>query len=544
MSYLYNDNLDDPLAMDACLTFTGGQVSNVRANLLAPEQYAEGVNVDIDRFGAVVTRRGTDTQLGTVPGPDEDDWESIAVNWESHGLYWNNAAGIIRGLAYYDKPGTEEMFAVADGILYKSTGSTWASVSGFTPTSTNNVDFAQLVDKLYMTQGTGNVFSYNGTTVTDEGSGATDPPTCKYLVTHTNRLFAAGLTVPDSLACSDLLDGGTWDATNDVIRIGGGDGDPIKGIQPWYDHLLLVFKERSIFAVNTDPTATSAANWIVNNIDRNIGCVSHRTITQVGSDVFFLAPDGIRTVKTILQGAQQAISEPISVGVQDVIDDINWTAAIDQASAIFFENHYLLSVPTGDSEVNNTLVVFNTITRSFVGKWTGWNAESFAISAFSGLTKLNAATSDGTVLTWLHYVQDSNEADSTYQDAGSDYISSVLTRGLTFGEPFNEVQPQHVEVELKPALSTTVELKPIFDSVTEGTRLNTSNIDTKISKVLLPQVLPFTLPVERAIINSYNMMMRGPCREVQFKVSSTSNKMHLRAIRGSAFVNTMVLENE
>ena len=97
---------------------------------------------------------------------------------------------------------------------------------------------------------------------------------------------------------------------------------------------------------------------------------------------------------------------------------------------------------------------------------------------------------------------------------------------------------------MKPALSTTVELKPIFDSVTEGTRLNTSNIDTKISKVSLPLTLPFTLPVERPIINSYNMMMRGPCREVQFKVSSTSNKMHLRAIRGSAFVNTMVLENE
>lgn len=541
MPYLYNDNLDDALALDACLSFTGGQVSNVRPNLLGADQYVEGINIDIDRFGAAVTRRGTEEQLGTVPGPDEADWENINVDWEDHGVTWDNTSGPVRAVGYYDKPSTEEMLCVADGVLYKSSGTSWSAVSGYTPTSANRVEFAQLVDKMYMTDGAANVHSYDGSSITDEGSTASDPPTCSYLVTHTNRLFAAGLSVPDSLACSDNLDGGTWDATNDVIRIGGGDGDPIKGIAPWYDHNLLVFKERSIFVVDADPTESTAANWTVHNIDRRIGCVSHRSIAQVGADVFFLAPDGIRTVKTILQGAQTAVSEPISVGVQDVIDRINWSSAIDNASAVFWNNHYILSVPLDSSTTNDTLIVFNTVTKSFVGTWTGWEAIQFAVSAFSGRTKLNASTQGGKVLTWLDYVSESSETDATYQDGGSDYESRIVTRGLTFGEPYNEVQPQHVEVEFKGARSTAVEIRPIHDGAETLKLTNSLNIRT--SSITLPVTLPFTLPRNKPIITGYNMMTRGPARELQFKVKTEANKLHLRAVRGTAFVNTMELEN-
>ena len=539
MPIQYNDALDDRLIYDACMAFTGGQVSNVRSNLLGETQFAEGVNVDIDRFGSVVTRRGSEEQLGTVPPPTEDDWEAITTNWEDYGTLWENSAGPIRGLGYFDITGQEEMLCVADGILYKSSGSTWSSVSGYSPTSSNAVEFAQLSGKIFMSDGSNNVHSYNGTTVTDEGNTSSDPPVCKYLVAHTNRLFAAGTSTNDELAASGVTDGTSWSSA-DSIQIGA-DGDPITGIAPWYGHNLLVFKERSIFNVVADPSETDMANWVVQNVDRRIGCVSHRSIAQVGSDVFFLARDGIRTVRTILEGAQTAVSEPISIGIQDVIDDINWSYALEKAAGTFWNNHYILSIPTGSSAVNNTVVAYSTVSKSFVGKWTGWNANDFEVSAFSGFTKLNFGSSTGKVLTWLDYVAESSETDSTYQDAGADYESSVTSRGLVFGERFNRLQPRHVEVEFKAARSSSVEVRPVSD-LELGRKLNSSDINTNTSSVTLPVTLPFTLPIEKPVIKSYNLLTRGPCREIQFRVKTSANKMHLRSLRASAYVRSMELE--
>jgi len=543
MPHLYNDALDDQLAYDASMSFVGGQVSNVRSNLLAPEQYAEGVNIDVTRFGSVQTRRGTDLQLGPVTDPDEPTWENISTDWDAYSTNpWEWGSTTVQGVGYYDKPGTEEMVCIGWGTFLKNSGSAWSEVTGYAPNATANVEFAQLVDKVYMTdEANGNVHSYNGTAITDEGNTSTDPPRCKFLVTHTNRLFAAGLTVADSLACSDVLDGGTWDATGDVIRIGGDSGDPITGLAPWYDWNILVFKERSIYTVNADPTETTAASWTIHNIDRNIGCVSHRSIAQVGSDVFFLAPDGIRTVKTILQGAQTAVSEPISVGIQDVIDTINWTQAVQQASAVFWNNHYILSVPTSSSTTNNTLIVYNTITKSFMGTWTGWAATDFAISAFGGDTRLNIADTTK-VTTWLDYVAESSESDSTYQDDGTDYSSSVSTRAYTFGNPLNELQPNHVEFEWKPGRADSVEVRTMLDSGLEAI-IHPSTVDTKTTGVTLPVDLPFTLGRVTPIQKSYNLMPQGPCREIQFKVVAADNKMDLRAVRTSSYVSTMELEN-
>ena len=59
MPVYHNNGLDDQLAYDLTGSFVGGQVSHVRANLLSATQFAEAKNMDIDKFGAIITRRGT-----------------------------------------------------------------------------------------------------------------------------------------------------------------------------------------------------------------------------------------------------------------------------------------------------------------------------------------------------------------------------------------------------------------------------------------------------------------------------------------------------
>jgi hypothetical protein len=62
----FNDAVDDVLLPDAIPSFEGGQFSNVRANLLQPNQSKLLQNCDIDKLGKIRTRRGT-IKIGTGP---------------------------------------------------------------------------------------------------------------------------------------------------------------------------------------------------------------------------------------------------------------------------------------------------------------------------------------------------------------------------------------------------------------------------------------------------------------------------------------------
>jgi hypothetical protein len=65
------DATDDPLLPDGVPSFDGGQFSNLRANLLQPNQSALLNNTDIDKLGKIRTRRGT-VVVGPQPNPQPD----------------------------------------------------------------------------------------------------------------------------------------------------------------------------------------------------------------------------------------------------------------------------------------------------------------------------------------------------------------------------------------------------------------------------------------------------------------------------------------
>ena len=515
----YNDGLDDQLAYDLTGSFVGGQVSHMRANLLSATQFSESENMDIDKFGAIITRRGTVIVGATLTNP-------------------------IRGLAFMDTPTTEQLLTVSNGVLYKSTGSTFSSVSGYTPATANDVNFAQLIDKVYMTDNSVNVYSYNGTAVTDEGTTSSDPPKCKFIATHTNRIFAANTeNFNDEVAASDLLDGGTW-ASSFQFRVGGGEGDPITGIVSWYNFNLLVFKTRSIHVVSTTPTESTAANWQVHRIDNTVGCVGHRTIAQAGPDVFFLARDGIRTVRTILAGAQSSVSEPISIPIDDIIGRINWGYA-SKCCATFWDNKYMLSVPLDSSTTNNYTIIYNTVSRSWSGYWTGWTPNAFCVSSFSDNPKMVFGDSSGNVLTWQDFVEEASESDASYQDNGVSYESMMMSRGHVFGDYMSTKLGNHIEIELETS-TVGCHCVDLLATTDEGNKLRDSMLASNISNdstgVPLPVDLDFTLPEIGIFSKSYNLTNQGEFGEIKFKVKSESGKLHLRSIKASAYMNTMPLE--
>ena len=522
MPLLYEDGLlDDPLLFDQCASFVGGQVSFTRPHLIQETQAELLVNIDIAQNGIARTRRGT-----------EDRGSAIV------------AGKVVQGLAYYDSSSLEYLIACVDRQMYRWDGAAWLPFSSYIAANdTAAVEMAVGINTLYLTDGIGNVHSWDGTTLVDLGSGlSSQPPVCKYLLWFTNRLFAAGIANGDELYASDFLDGSTWDSSFQSIRIGAGEGDPITALCGWIDDRIVVGKRGSIWVVHADPLSSggsgSMAEWTVTLVHRRIGCVAHRTMVQVGQDVWFLSDTGVRSVGKTAGTDLNAVGPALSYPVQDVIDRINWSHA-DSSCAVFWNNRYLLSIPLDDATSPNYVLVYNTDTASWSGYWTGWNARCFAITAFDGVARLAFGRDDCFVRQWMDYVSDRIATPNTYLDGGAIYPSEILTRALTFSEPLNPKLGSHVEVEFYES-DADANLEARLDQAGYN---SVSGFQAAGAPNQLPLSLPFDLPTLGTVRGTVDLMQYGTWREIQFRLSSVRGKLSVRGILAAAFLDTLELES-
>ena len=118
MPQLENNLTDDPIALDGDVSFSGGQASNVRKNVIAEGAFDIGKNVDFDTFGNATTRRGVAQLLGdsidttwSTGAALTDTWTaSPATTTEFSALKWSaTLVGPILKIAYYDVPEDEQI---------------------------------------------------------------------------------------------------------------------------------------------------------------------------------------------------------------------------------------------------------------------------------------------------------------------------------------------------------------------------------------------------------------------------------------------------
>lgn len=496
------------MVFDLCGAFQGGQRSNVRANLLQPNEFAQGVNMDVDRHGDAITRRGV-SRIGTA------------------------RPAAITGLTFFSTPGIELLLAAAAQKLYKSEGGAWTEISGYTPGSGANVEFAQMLNLVYMTDGIGNVRKYNGTTITDCGSGASSPPVCKILVAHQGQLFATGTTVQDELLASDVLDGDVWDKVNNSINVGSGSGVNT-ALCSWEGSLLVVGQRDAVYLVNTD--GTDASQWGVIGVPGNVGCLSHRSMKAFGKDVWFLARSGVHTVQKLTANAQYMVTDPVSEPIQNLIDRINWSYA-HLSCATVWNNRYMLAVPLDTATEPDTVLVYNALIGRWTTPWTGWKARVFCQSLFDGEYRLNFGQSDGKVMQWLDYVPERIESDTEYKDDGVDIPSRLRTRSMIFEDVISEKIARYIEVEFYKSLaSALVEVIPDSDA---PVRVFENTISTAQPGITFPITFPLTWPRSRPIRRGASIYSAGRFYELQVEISSTSRKLRLRSIKAGAYPCTV-----
>jgi len=144
-------------------------------------------------------------------------------------------------------------------------------------------------DKIVITTGTSNpqILNSSFSTSVVNASGTAN---FKFVEIFKNHIFFSG----DSSNKQQVSFMGP-NLTNDFTSGNGGGtikvDTEIVGLRT-FRNSLIIFGRDKIFKV----TGTSSANFAVTPVTRNIGCIDSRSIQELGGDVVFLAPDGLRTI--------------------------------------------------------------------------------------------------------------------------------------------------------------------------------------------------------------------------------------------------------
>jgi len=384
-------------------------------------------------------------------------------------------------------------------------------------------------------------------TIIGNGSGATatatvSPPplNLRLLINTGNRLFGVGSAGNrNTLYASDILDASIWDSANSAI-INADDGDEITAIVPYYENRIIVFKKRRIFQVTIPPDMTSAADWVIQLISNNTGCVAEGSAVQVNSDIFFLSDDGIRSLVRSAADDFTSVGLPISEVVKDVIQEIN-VAEIGISTAHFYDNRYFLAVPTGSNDFNDTIIVYNTVLGAFEGTWTP-NVMQFALSNFQdeGLRLMMKSTT-GQIQKYSGYKTPAQVTTADYQDAGVDYESYVRTKDFNFGDPFAEKHGSHFEVVFDDSFSTDTTISIQRDSDVGDIDVQ-PNLNISSAVLTLPFALPAQLPssVKKRIASDLRAYQKW--RLLNIKITSAANKLAIRQITAAANPDTIEVQ--
>lgn len=154
-------------------------------------------------------------------------------------------------------------------------------------------------EKIVGVDGTNYPFIYDGSTFKVLSNSTTDVLGAQFVLSHKNQLFfVKNENIIFTAPYTD--DDFTAAAGSGVINIGG----IITGIVVFRE-TLIIFTEKTISQL----TGTTIQDFSLQPITKNVGCVASDTIQEVGGDVMFLGPEGLR-----LLGATDRVGD-FSLGV-------------------------------------------------------------------------------------------------------------------------------------------------------------------------------------------------------------------------------------
>ena len=151
-------------------------------------------------------------------------------------------------------------------------------------------------------------------------NGSTDVDNAKFAEVYRNHLFFAGMSQsPQLLVFTAPNSDSDFTAASGAGSINV--GFDIMGVKRFRD-ALYIFGKTDIRKL----TGSSTANFSLAEVSSSVGCLASDSIVEIGGDVLFLAPDGIRTIQATERIGDielATISKPIQNALQLI--DIDFT---------------------------------------------------------------------------------------------------------------------------------------------------------------------------------------------------------------------------
>ena len=277
----------------------------------------------------------------------------------------------------------------------------------------------------------------------------------KYITIHDHHLIAAGV--------QNNLNTVYYSVYNDPDNFtGSGAGsvtisDQIQGIKGFRTDLIVFAKNSIHKLININ----DSSNIRIDPITENVGCISGYSIQEIGGDLLFLSPDGVRTVAGTARIGDVELSS-VSRAIQSIIGEI--AASIDEfridSCVLRSKSQYRLFY----TRVSQDSSVSKGIIGTFTPNGFEWS-ETLGIQAMgltsgfdnNGIEKVYHGDKDGYIY--------NHDAGNSFILAGStkDIDAQYITPNLDFGDIGTRKTMQYVKVSISPEGEVTPTLRLRYD---------------------------------------------------------------------------------
>ena len=207
---------------------------------------------------------------------------------------------------------------------------------------------------------------------------------------------------------------------------------------------LIIFGRNSIQKLSNINNSSTVA---VTPITTNVGCLSHGSIQEIGGDILFLAPDGVRTIAGTARIGDVELSS-VSRQIQDLIKEISVNSANIITSAVLrSKSQYRLFYSTAGVSPNTSKGIIGTLTSN-----------GFAWSETLGIQALGLASDldSDNVERIYHgdkdgYVYNHTSGNSFYNAGSAVDISAIYeTPNFDFGDVGTRKTLKYARVSFSP----------------------------------------------------------------------------------------------
>lgn len=280
-----------------------------------PIELKGGLITNISPLQQGINAPGSATSLVNYEPSIEGGYKKILgyKKWTSYAL---PGTGLIRGVILTNG---DSSIAVRGGIYYTSTAkNNWVSKLNIGDATGKRISFVRFnfngTTKIGMVDGVHRPVFWDSSTglITQDVAAPTDVLGATRIVEYKNRIFLAKGNLLTYTAPYVETDYSPANGAG-VINV----GDDITALITFRDSLI-IFCKNQIKRL----TGTSPSDYVLSHITANTGCLSGDTVREVGGDILYLGPDGIRYLSATEKFNDFGLARASEVIQKDVIDKI------------------------------------------------------------------------------------------------------------------------------------------------------------------------------------------------------------------------------